>query len=248
MQDPVLNKRVFAPALLAVSLILGACSNGQAEFSQQDAANAVYDNTVGVIENAFNTGTWRQIEPTAELTTQSMMQAHAMSFAPGSTTVSETERTRLALFLRSKGVQQGDRIQLDGLRSDGSELLPETLERIDALHLELANYGLQAHTAERPITIQFAPDDRIAIIVTRTLVRLPDCSSSQPDRTERPEVLRDCANQSNLGLMVANPADLQQGTPGGYRDGTASVLSIDRYRTGEITPLDEVLSTQGIDQ
>lgn len=228
--------------------MVSACSNGQTELSQRDSANLVYENTVGLIENTFNTASWRQIDSTAELQTESVMQAHATNFSPGSTSLNETERTRLALFLRNKGIRQGDRIQLDGLRSDDYELLPETIERIDVLRLELANYGLQAHTADRPITIQLAPDDRVAIIVTRTLVRLPDCSTSQPEPGERPEVLRNCANKSNLGLMVANPADLQQGSPGGFRDGTAAVLSINRYRTGEIIPLDEVLSTQGIDQ
>ncbi|TQV79045.1 CpaD family pilus assembly lipoprotein [Denitrobaculum tricleocarpae] len=248
MQDPIFNKRVFAPLLMAVSLTVGACSNGQTRFTEEDSSDVVYDNTLGLVERTFNTGSWQQIEAATELQTQSVMQAHAMNFSPGSTTVSETERTRLALFLRTKGIQQGDRIQLDGLRSDDYELLPETVQRIDALRLELANYGLQAYTAERPITVQLAPDNRIAVVITRTLVRLPDCSSVQPNSGARPETVRDCANKSNLGLMVANPADLQQGSPGGFRDGTASVLSIDRYRRGEIIPLDEILSTRGIDQ
>lgn len=249
MQETVPIKQTFVPVLVAACLFLSACAGSQQhEVSEEEASNFVYDNTVGLVENTFLTGSWRQIDSMAELNTKTVMQAYATNFSPGSTAVSEPERTRLLAFLRSKGIQRGDRIELDGLRADDNELLPESIERIEAMRLELANYGLQAHAASRPITIQLAPDDRIALIVTRTLVQLPDCSSVQPGRGHRPEKLRNCANQSNLGLMVANPADLQQGSPGGYRDGAAAALSITRYRAGEITPLDDVLSTQGIDQ
>lgn len=248
MQETVHITRAFAPVLMAASLFLGACSNGQHQISEEQASSFLYDSTVGAVENAFLTGTWRQIDSMAELNTKTVMQAYATDFAPGSTSISESERTRLVAFLRSKGIQRGDRIQLDGLRSDDNELLPETIERIEALRLELANYGLRAQAASTPITIQLAPDDRVALIVTRTLVQLPDCSSDQPARGERPSRLRNCANKTHLGLMVANPAELQQGTPGGYRDGTASVLSIERYRAGEIIPLDDVLATKEVEQ
>lgn len=248
MQETVHITRAFAPVLMAASLFLGACSNGQHQVSEEEASGFLYDNTVGLVENTFLTASWRQIDSMAELNTKTVMQAYAMDFIPGSTSISEGERTRLLAFLRSKGIQRGDRIQLDGLRTDDNELLPETIERIEVLRLELANYGLQAQAATTPITIQLAPDDRVALIVTRTLVLLPDCATDQPARGDRPVRLRNCANKTHLGMMVANPADLQRGSPGGYSDGTASVLSIERYRAGEIIPLDEILATKEVEQ
>lgn len=248
MQDPVRMKRFITPAVLVASLLVGACSNGQAGYSEKEAANLVYDNTVGLVEDALMTGNWRQIEPVAELDTQAVIQAHAVSFPVGATTLSSNERNELMTFLKSRGIQRADRIQLDGLRDEGNQYLPETIERIETLRLELANLGLRAYVAQAPITRQYAPDSRIAVIVTRTLVSLPDCSAETPARGQRPSRLRNCANQTHLGMMVANPADLQQGTPGGPADGTAAVLGIERYRTGEIIPLDDILATKEVEQ
>ena len=248
MHNALPNKRAIAPALIAFSLLLGACSNGQAQFTEKDASQFVYDNTVGLVENAFLTGNWRQIRSTAELRTQSVVQAHAVNFEAGGTTISAAERERLMAFLRSKGIRREDRIQLDGLRSESNQLLPATVERIEALSVELANLGLQIHVAQSPITVHRPRDQRVAVVVTRTLVALPDCSSVTPGRGDRPTHVRDCANKTAFGMMVANPADLHQGAPGGPADGTASVLGIERYRKGEIIPLADTLSTREVEQ
>jgi type IV pilus biogenesis protein CpaD/CtpE len=248
MKNALSKKRLIAPALITASLLLSACSNGQAKLGEEETSQFIYDNTVGLVENAFMTGNWQQIDAMAQLRTQAVIQAHAVNFSLGTTSISTSERSRLIAFLRSKGIGRADQVVLDGLRSEDREHLPETAERIEALRLELANLGLQAHTAQSPITVHRSPDDRIAVIVTRTLVALPDCSSSAPARGERPSRLRNCANTTNLGLMVANPADLQRGTQGGPADGTAAVLGIQRYRTGEIIPLADILSTKEVEQ
>ncbi len=247
MKHAVFQRQMIAPTLFAASLLLSACSNGNAEFTSEDASQFLYDTTVGVAENAIMTGNWQQIDAMATLDTQSVVQAHAVNFPNGTIGLTDEERSRLITFLRSRNITRADQILLDGLRSDEQEHLPATSERIETLRLELANLGLRSHVAQTPITAQRAPDDRVALIVTRTLVRLPDCSSEAPGRGDRPVHLRDCANQTNLGLMVANPADLHSGTAGGPADGAASVLGIERYRSGEITPLIDALSTQGIE-
>ena len=247
MKNTPSNRRIIAPTLLAASLLLSACSNANTGVTSEEVSSVLYDSTIGAAENALFTGSWQQMDAHATLRTQSVIQAHAISFPVGATELSTNERGRLMTFLRSKNISQSDQILLDGLRSDNREHLPITRERMETLRLELANLGLRSHVAEAPITAQRAPDERVAVIVTRTLVALPDCRSEQPGRGERPTRLRDCANQTNLGLMVANPADLQSGAQGGPADGTASILSIERYRTGEITPLEDVLSTQGIE-
>lgn len=248
MQNSLSKKRYLAPALLTAGLLLSACSSGQAQYTEEDATQFVYDNTVGLVEKTFLTGNWRQIQAASHLRTQSVVQAHAVNFQPGAASFSEAERGRLMEFLRAKGIRREDRVQLDGLRSETGQHLPGTEQRIEALRLELANLGIRAHVAQAPITIHGPNDERIAVVVTRTLVALPDCSAVQPARGKRPQHVRDCANQSALGMMVANPADLQQGSPGGPADGAASVLSIERYRAGEVTPLDDVLSTKEVEQ
>lgn len=247
MKNAPSTKRMIAPALLTAGLLLSACGSANTGITSEKASQFLYDSTIGAAENALLTGTWQQIETVATLETQSVIQAHAIRFPVGTSELSTSERNRLITFLRSKNISRSDQILLDGLRSEDRGHLPLTRERIETLRLELANLGLRSHVAQNPITAQRAPDERVAVIVTRTLVSLPDCRSDQPARGGRPSSLRDCANKTNLGLMVANPADLQSGAQGGPADGTASVLGIERYRRGEIIPLDDVLSTQGIE-
>ncbi len=248
MQNSPSKKRYLAPVLVTTGLLLSACSSGQAQYSEKEASHFVYDNTVGLVEKTFLTGNWKQIETSAQLRTQSVVQAHAVNFVPGGASFSEAERDRLMEFLRSKGIRREDRVQLDGLRSESGQHLPATEQRIEALRLELANLGIRAHVAQAPITIHGPNDPRVAVVVTRTLVALPDCSAPQPGRGQRPQHVRDCANKTALGMMVANPADLHQGSPADPADGTAAVLGIQRYRAGEIIPLDDVLSTREVEQ
>ena len=47
-----------------------------------------------------------------------------------------------------------------------------------------------------------------------------------------------CSTNANLGQMVADPLDLQQGRPAGAADGEAASLSIQRYRRGETRELE----------
>jgi pilus assembly protein CpaD len=68
---------------------------------------------------------------------------------------------------------------------------------------------------------------------------LPDCDQPQPLEPDPPhfESGFGCATTNNLGVMVANPADLERGRPLDPADAEAASLSIQRYRVGEIIPL-----------
>ena len=52
-----------------------------------------------------------------------------------------------------------------------------------------------------------------------------------------------CVNETILGQMVANPADLRRGRTLGPADGEAAARAIERYRRGETTPLHEEATT-----
>ena len=45
-----------------------------------------------------------------------------------------------------------------------------------------------------------------------------------------------CSNAANLSLMLANPADLQNGQPLAPADGEATTPAIQRYRADKVWP------------
>jgi len=60
-----------------------------------------------------------------------------------------------------------------------------------------------------------------------------------PPCTARPVVMG-CANAANLAAMLANPADLTAPQPPVPAMGAATLLPIERYRTGKLAPLADV--------
>ena len=64
----------------------------------------------------------------------------------------------------------------------------------------------------------------------------PDCPGyNEPvtsfDRFGRPNMAIGCANEINLGLMVADPNDLVRGRPLAPADAERSALAVQKYRT-----------------
>jgi pilus assembly protein CpaD len=79
--------------------------------------------------------------------------------------------------------------------------------------------------------------DQIRLIASRATAVNPDCPGynepvSEYDRFGRPDLNIGCANEINLGLMVADPNDLVRGRPLAPADAERSALAIQKYRTG----------------
>ena len=81
--------------------------------------------------------------------------------------------------------------------------------------------------------------EAIMINYERFTVRLPECGDFSKTTSYNPRNTQHsnfgCANQRNLGLMVANPADLAGMAPIGPRDATRTALVIRTYRQGRAT-------------
>lgn len=84
---------------------------------------------------------------------------------------------------------------------------------------------------------------RVEVRVDGHLVRLPGCPDWSRDPAFDPWNLPlsnlGCANAINLGLMVANPADLAGGRELGPADGTREAEAVARYRTDKVKDLRE---------
>jgi len=101
--------------------------------------------------------------------------------------------------------------------------------------------------ADLGLVPRFAPDRRdlpaagLRVTAGHYIVHLPDCPDwskpTGPDYRNTVHSNFGCATISNLGLMVADPADLMRGQAIGPGDAEAAVKAIERYRKGEVKEL-----------
>ena len=91
------------------------------------------------------------------------------------------------------------------------------------------------------------PANRAIVSVGRYAVTLPTCPNWSESLSW--EFTNDftsnygCANATNLGLMVASPADLVSPRPFTGIDATPAVSAVERYLTDKITPPPEPTAT-----
>jgi pilus biogenesis lipoprotein CpaD len=84
---------------------------------------------------------------------------------------------------------------------------------------------------------------RVEVVLERYIVTPPACPDwsrrSGVDYANQPHTNFGCANETNLGLMIANPRDLVNGRKAGPADGIQQAEGIVRYRQGQLTELQE---------
>jgi pilus assembly protein CpaD len=153
----------------------------------------------------------------------------AIAFAAGSRQLAPAESARLQQLALSGTISPGDRVTVS---ASGDPLLRE--QRVATISSELLRFGIVA--AASPLA--GVPRDRAIIAVGRYMVTLPACPnwSQAPasDFTNLKSSDFGCATASNLGLMVASPADLVGGREIAHADGTPAVSAVNRYLTDKV--------------
>lgn len=214
---------VTVPLLLVVGLTAG-CTEKQLNQSAED-------NAVELYRHVFHHGKWKQLPRPVDIQVESVSIGHSVEFGGGSTGLSDAERSNLHAFLREKGVASGEVIVLDAPRTADGMLDGLAVTRIEAIKAELARTGLKAAVASKSQPNSLKPaGDQVAVVVTRTMVIPPDCSTKDAAPGAKPNYTFSCANTANLGQMIANPEDLVAGRVGSYSDGTVGASGIERYR------------------
>ncbi len=167
---------------------------------------------------------------------------HDIGFAGSETGLSALERARLDDFLLQIDAQASDALVID----PGMAASPITTDRIAAVAAHLRRRVVTSQPQARRVGL----DDSggLRLIVGRYLVIPPECPNwgkpSYRDPLNTTGSNFGCANQVNLGLMVADPGDLVRGrrlTPG---VGAAAVLGIERYRAGEVLVPEAVITSE----
>jgi pilus assembly protein CpaD len=152
-----------------------------------------------------------------------------IAFAGGSDRLSPGEARRLDGLVLAGNIRPADRV---AIAAAGPPALAE--RRVAAISGELLRYGIVAST----LTLDTVPADRAIVSVGRYAVTLPSCPNwSQSLSYEFTNAFSSnygCANTTNLGLMVASPADLVSGRTLAPADGQPAVAAVERYMTDRI--------------
>lgn len=174
---------------------------------------------------------------TARYVSQIHSLSHEVRFAPTATVPNAEETARLDLFMADARPGRHDRVLI---ASAG----PLATVRGRAVADRLMVQGVAARLTTVP---PGRPEDRLVVTVERTIDTPVACLGDgiAMDRTkpswipDRPATLPPgCAVAGSLAGMLANPDDLRLGTPAGPADGPGSIPSVERYRAGEIRPVE----------
>ncbi len=194
----------------------------------------IQNNPIDVVNShTFDVANWQQRPGTIENQVEEITLVHTINFTQGDSELSGEEMGELLKFLQESGVHDGARIEIDGPRDQGGYHDPLTAARMSAIKAELTSIGLRSQVPARPITSLAKPEEAIAVTVSRAMVILPDCTTPQPEFALRPRAHFGCSNAAALGMMIADPLDLERGRAIDSADGEVASRSIQRYRAGK---------------
>jgi pilus assembly protein CpaD len=153
-------------------------------------------------------------------------------FAGGSATLSPREMRKLDDLVLDGSIRPADRVMIAAGGPPGL-----AAARAAAISSELLRWGI----VTTPLSLDpAAPANRATVSIGRYAVTLPACPNwSEGWRWEFTNALSSyygCDDATNLGLMVASPADLVSGRPFAGIDAVPAVNAVDRYLTDKITP------------
>jgi len=159
---------------------------------------------------------------------------YMMTFEKDRSNLTRDSIAQLDSFMRNSHVSYGDELSMDfPLQRDGG-LSDENKKRLAYLSALLLKRGLTLSSEVTPYGM--SPNKNQArLLISRYVVTPPRCGDwSQPSNNNygnAPTAALGCANQANLGLMVANPRDLITGASNDVPDAENSARAIHAYKT-----------------
>jgi pilus assembly protein CpaD len=154
-----------------------------------------------------------------------------LAFVAGSAALTPGELRKLDGWVLSGSIRPADRVEVAAAGPPGL-----AGQRAAAISRELLRYGIVTQT----LALDAVPANHVIVEVGRYTVTLPTCpnwsQSQSADFTNAFTSNYGCANTTNLGLMVASPADLVSGRTLAPADGQPAVNAVQRYMTDRVKP------------
>lgn len=154
-----------------------------------------------------------------------------LTFATGSAYLTPNALRELDAWVLSGSIRPADRVTIAAAGPPG---LAE--HRAAAISRELLRYGIVTQT----LALDAIPANHAIVSVGRYAVTLPTCpnwsQSLSYDFSNAFTSNYGCANATNLGLMVASPADLVSGRTLAPADGMTAVAAVTRYLNDRVKP------------
>jgi pilus assembly protein CpaD len=155
-----------------------------------------------------------------------------LSFVAGSARLAPGEAARLDRLVATGVIRPADRVTV---AAAGASSLAE--QRSTSISRTLLAYGIVTDT----LPMETVPANHAIVGVGRYTVTLPPCPnwSSPPNATYTNAHTSNwgCAAATNLGLMVANPADLVAGRTLAPADGMPAATAVNNYLNNKFKPL-----------
>ena len=201
---------------------------------------------------------WMEAGSPKRLEVERAQYRHIVHFSTDSAELSASEQERLLAFLETVAPTHEDTMMIEGHADErATDLynLELASRRISSVGDFLNAHGFQgvpirtgAFGERLPASGGSTPEAwqanrRVEIVLERHLVQLPACPDwsreSGLDYANLPGSNFGCATQTNLGLMVANPSDLERGRKLAPASGIHAAEGVARYRTGNVVELQD---------
>jgi pilus assembly protein CpaD len=148
--------------------------------------------------------------------------------------ISDVEREALAMFVRQNGIQPGTQVAVAASAKSATQIARSN-NRLASVQAELHRLGMTSNVVSATTANPSISGDEVVVFAQTVAVVMPSCpgynAPTALDQEWRPIGTLGCANAVNLGLMIANPADLATGRPLGPGDAEEQTQAIVRYRT-----------------
>jgi pilus assembly protein CpaD len=168
-------------------------------------------------------------EAPAQLRVDSADSRRDLAFAAGSAYLSPSELRKIDGWVLSGSIRPADRVEIAVAGPPGL-----AQQRAAAISGELLRYGVVATT----LALDTVPANHAIVSIGRYAVTLPDCpnwsQSPAADFSNDYSSYYGCDDATNLGLMVASPADLVSGRPLHGAEAQVTSNAVQRYLTDHV--------------
>lgn len=227
-------------ALMCLALVAGTAGGCAGDPERSEDAQAIAD-AINVI---FHHGKWRQVPATPENQAEAIVFEQRVEFESDTAVLDRRDEAAIDRLLQEADPAPDSTIGLSvpGGRADTATFDRLTLQRLESIRAALSDRGYDSSLADSELArVAALQPGEIGLTVVKVVAVLPDCSQPQPLEPDRPHHQSGfgCSTAYNLGVMVADPADLARGRPLDPADAERAALSVQRYRVGEEVELQE---------